>query len=269
MINRICIRMAYVVLALTTLVFSTAATADMMRPMPANGVYVEAIFGADQRAKLQPSSHPFVVKLLDGSENFLCTGVVVAAHSVMTAAHCTGYRDGRFPRSARSIRFIETAEGGRFRVKRSCVSPEYSGEFDAEGLQHITDVTPDIAIVRTVERISGVTGTVRVSTGVEDGDRVFMAGYHSDDLSVLRGQSCAVERFGSMWVYDRLEHRCDSISGSSGAPLLRKRRDGGFEVVGIHSGTADDGSVNFAALIGGEKTADQFVFDTLAQDSTR
>ena len=161
----------------------------------------------------------------------------------------------------KSISFVETADGARHRVSRSCVSPEFEGVTYAGGLQHIGDITPDVALVTTYDRIADVTGTVAVSRNLDDGDRVFLAGYHSDAPGVLRGQSCVAHRYGSVWVYDRIEHRCDSVSGSSGSPLLQKRGDGSFAVVGVHSGTADDKSISYAALMGGEEAVDDFILD--------
>ena len=253
-----------VVLALATFVSSTAA-ADMMRPMPANGVRASAIFGSDDRSTLRARSHAFIVKLLDGHGRFVCTGAVVAGHTILSAAHCTGYSGGEFPRS-RSIRFVETVDGTRYRVNCSSVSPEFEGVTYPGGLLHISDVTPDISLVTTHDRIAAETGTVAVSRNLNDGDRVVLAGYHSDAPGVLLGQSCVAHRYGSVWVYDRIEHKCDSSSGSSGSPLLHRRSDGSVAVVGVHTGTAEDGSTSYAALMGGERAVDDFIADGLTQD---
>ena len=157
---------------------------------------MKAIFGGDGRSTLQSRSYAFIVKLLDGHGRFVCSGSVISGHTVMSAAHCTGYSGGKFPRSMKSISFVETADGARYRVSRSCVSPEFEGVTYAGGLQHIGDITPDVALVTTYDRIADVTGTVAVSRNLDDGDRVFLAGYHSDAPGVLRGQSCVAHRYG-------------------------------------------------------------------------
>ena len=248
-------------IALALAITSSTVAADMARPMPATA-QVEAVFGVDDRVEL---SLPFVVRLLDERGRFVCSGSVIGegGRTVLSSAHCTGYERSRgFPWSKRSIRWVETADGTRVRVTKSCVSPEYGG-VDDDGLLHLTDVTPDVALVRTEKRIPAP--AVAVYRGLSDGDRVLLAGYHGDKPRELQGTICRANRFGSVFVFDRVEHRCDSVAGASGSPLLVKR-GGSYRLVGVHSSTAVDGTTSYASLMGGEKAVDRFIAEGLAGD---
>ena len=250
-------------ITLALAIASSTVAADLIRPMPANGARITAIFGEDDRFSLRL---PFVVRLLDERGAFVCSGSVIgsARRTVLSAAHCTGYARSRgFPRSERSIRWVETTDGARVRVTKSCVSPEYGG-VDDDDLLHLTDITPDVALVTTEKRIPAP--NVAVHRDFSDGDRVLLAGYQTDRPRVLLGSWCHAERFGSMWVYDRIEHRCDSVSGASGSPLLVKRRDGSYGVVGVHSGTAEDGVVSYASFLGGERVVYRFIVNGMGDD---
>ena len=248
-------------IALSLAIACTAASAQMVRPMPASAAHVEAIHGKDDREVQSRSAFPFIVRLLDENQRFICTGSVIGSHTVLTAAHCTGFRDGRFP-SSRWIGFVETADGVRYRVRRSCVSPEYGG-VDDNGLLHRTDITPDIALLVTERRLP--VPTVAVDRNLADGERVWLAGYHGDRPNLLLVNSCVAERFDSVLVWDRVQHRCDSVAGSSGSPILAKKH-GVIVLVGVHSSSAYDGSTSFAALIGGETAVDDFIAEGLARD---
>ena len=249
------------IVVLAFAIASSTVAADMVRPMPANVEHIQAIFGNDDRIEL---SLPFIVRLLDGHGRFVCTGSVIGGgHTVLSSAHCTGYvRSRGFPGSKRSIRWVETADGTRVRVVKSCVSPEYGGVND-DGLLHLTDITPDVALVRTEKRIP--VAAVAVRRDLSDGEGVLLAGYHGDRPRELRGSWCTADRYGSVWVYDRVSHKCDSVSGASGAPLL-VQRGGSYGLVGVHSSTAEDGSISHAALMGGERAVDQFIDEGLADD---
>ena len=248
---------------LVSSVVFTPAAADGIHVMPArDGVSIQSIFGSDDRFFLDWTSRPFraIVRLLRKDGSFICSGSIVGSRSILTSAHCTRFQRGRFA-GEDGAAFAETADGKRYRVTRTCVAPEYSGRDD--GHIDLTDITPDVAILKTGKRIGSVTGWFEVSTRLRDGDPVLLAGFHDDAPESLQGGNCVADKWWSPFVFDRISHRCDVRSGSSGSPLL-VRRGGSYEIVGVHS--ASDNATGYASYIGGEALVRSFIYGEIARD---
>ena len=162
-----------------------------------------------------------------------CTGVLVAADLVVTAAHCLfSARLGRFI-PAGSVNVLLGYSGGGYAAHAVA-----RGYRTAEGFDpHAAEATrgADVALIRLAVPLAGPVLGLAERAG--DG-AVVLGGYQQDRAEVIAADlACrlvgrAVDRAGR----GLLVHGCAATRGSSGAPLLAQAGDGTWQVVGIQSG---------------------------------
>ena len=247
-------------LCTSLLLFVQPALADSPRNTALFGgaTHWAGIWGTDNRFLTewsQPSLRP-IVRLIRADGGLLCTGTVVAEDTVLTAAHCIHetFRNGAFLTSIGvELPQVEIFDGRKFRVDDARVPAE---EFEGpRPFRHdhiaLTDVTPDVAFL-LVRGIARYTGKAHVSPHINDDDAITLIAFHEDQPSRLMAGSCRADLYRSVWVYDRINHRCTVWRGASGGPLVRAeaRDNDQIIVVGVQSAASDNYA--HASYLGGE-----------------
>ena len=197
-----------------------------------------------------------VVRLLDSSGKFICTGSVVGPTTILTAAHCL-YWDGnwRARRGGRPM-FAKIWDGRRFALNDWHLLKRYNG-YALRPTRRATTLDQyaiDVAMVSTSKKISNAVGgflgiTKRNGWGLGRDTSLntpmYLIGFHGD-VETQRPERLVLEdcngeyRSSSLVILvkiisdlGRIEHRCDSAGGSSGSPLLTDSGNG-FHIFGVH-----------------------------------
>jgi protease YdgD len=207
-------------------------------------VRLPGIQGRDDRVMLDSVEWPWTAigRVNRGGHGF-CTGTLVAADTVLTAAHCLFEdRSGRRLRP-REIFFLPGYRRGEApavgRV-RDVVVPRAFSLAERPSAQR---VAYDWALLRLRRPLTTPPLPIDVLAPAPGGDAdraVLSAGYGQDRPHLLSlHDGCAVsERL----AHDRiLVHTCDATAGASGSPLLRRTQSGGYALVGVITGSAGDG----------------------------
>lgn len=204
-----------------------------------------------------PGALPASIALEIGGDNF-CSGVVVSATQILTAAHCvTGWtRDGLlemhelfYPYTDReneihephSIRAIYLSPTWPVDLNLDDARSRQKYGFSSKKLLGLTDV----AIIEVTEPLSMPAASLSFQP-VRAGDAVLVGGYgcitdgggEFGQLTAAWKKVVAVGRFTFETAYPDLDpsHRSHLCEGDSGGPVYRALNDGrGFEVVGINS----------------------------------
>lgn len=164
-----------------------------------------------------------------------CTGTLIAADLVLTAAHCLFDRETGARLSDADFRFNAALHNGRplahRAVRRAVAHPDY----DPLEQDRVGEVPVDMALVELDRPVPA--GTIRpipTRSGVQVGDRVQIVSYgRGRELSASIETGCDLrDRVGGMQVLN-----CYANPGSSGAPVFH-RINGHYGVVSVISGTA-------------------------------
>jgi protease YdgD len=174
---------------------------------------------ADERARIAPPGYPFdaVGRVERGGDGY-CTGVLVAADRVVTAAHCLWDRElGRLVPPAR-LHFVAGFRRGDYRghakVRAVRVDPEL--RFDARGRPSRLDLD---YVELTLERaVAGVT-PLELAPPRSAGRELVRVGYGRSRpyLPTSTGPCLPIEASSSARL---LVHDCPAQDGDSGGPLL-------------------------------------------------
>ncbi|MBV8679149.1 MAG: trypsin-like serine protease [Aquitalea sp.] len=203
-------------------------------------------FGKDDRVKTDPDSPQWQpVGQLETRSHLLCTATLVAEDVVVTAGHCFINKHGRFDPA---ITFTVGLAGREFSEQSGIRSVQVDKTFLA-GLEHRPDGTyipkkiagRDFAFVRLSQPLGRSRGTIAVFPGNSAqlqqqlqaiNWKVTNGGYPLDDLShLLVHTNCQAT---GLLADGRLTHRCDTLEGNSGSPILA-RINGRMVLVGIQS----------------------------------
>ncbi|PXY26187.1 serine protease [Prauserella sp. PE36] len=205
----------------------------------AGAVFVPAA-GAQQTSGTQPyivggtdasiADHPYAVYLVDERENQFCGGTLVAADTVITAAHCAvavrsselGVVAGRQDKRG--------ADGMRFDVRRVWVAPDYEDPTTGDDIAVLTlagsapyrparVAGPQDEALYAPGTMATVLGWGRLSEGGEKSDTLRSARVPvMDDLSC--GQSYGTYDPQTMLCAGYPEGGVDACQGDSGGPLV-------------------------------------------------
>lgn len=215
------------------------------------------IQGEDDRRGIASTDWPWTaIGRVNRTTGGYCTGALIAADRVLTAAHCLwDPRQGRL-RPASVLYFISGydrgAIAGHAAVRAYRVAPGYDGARREDPRQALNDWAV-LALASPIETIAPLP-ILPMDGGALDRaaaeGRLVQAGYSQDRPHMLSiDAGCPVDRLvaGGRLVV----HGCDAVSGDSGSPLLvlgsRPAQahgraglaiEGGAAIAGLHIGSA-------------------------------
>jgi len=236
--------------ALTATLFSLAAIA------PAHAIGKaekrQLFFGHDDRHTLVPDALPWrAIGQIETASHSICTATLIADDVVLTAGHC--FKDPETGRFDPAVSFAAALNGkqaaARVATTQVFVDRRLFAGLTAEGGGLIVDpkvARYDYAFVRLAKPIGRTLGYLPLI----DGDRatlqtrladarwrVTQAGYPIDDPSHLTmHEQCRAIR---LLPDGRLSHRCDTLPGDSGSPLLLIDGAGKATIVALQSSAPD------------------------------
>lgn len=203
-------------------------------------------YGKDNRVKVPVDAMPWqTIGQLETAGHLRCSGTLVAPDVVLTAGHCFVGKKGHFDPA---VSFMLGIEGNTYDTLVG-VKRVYVSQVLLKGIirhAHSMTIPPavapyDFAFVRLSQPAGKDFGFLPVFSGnaaalklllKQENYRVTQAGYPVDTNGVMMAhKSCqAVE----LQDDGRLGHRCNTLPGDSGSPILAAH-NGSYVVIGLQS----------------------------------
>ncbi len=204
-------------------------------------------FGKDERVRVDnPTTPPWdAIGQLETASGNLCTATLIAPNLALTAGHCLLTPPDGAPDKAVALRFVSRNGIWRYEIHgiegRVTSSLRRRLKPDGDGWIVPPAAAPwDFGLVVLNYAISGITpvplfqgdkDALTAALKVQD-RKVTQSGYPEDHLNTLyRHESCQVTGWAQQSV---LSHRCDTLPGDSGSPLLLKT-DSGWALIAVQS----------------------------------
>lgn len=189
-------------------------------------------FGYDHRIKIShPAAAPWqAIGQLETESGNLCTATLISKNLALTAGHCLLKPPGQFDKPI-ALRFIANANGWQYTLTdiKAQVAPKliHKLKIDGEGWIVPTQAAPsDYAVIIIKYPPLGIT-PISLFNGTRTElkhalrsaqNKVTQAGYPADHLETLYAHpNCIVTGWAQNAI---LSHRCDTLPGDSGSPLL-------------------------------------------------
>ena len=176
-----------------------------------------------------------------------CSGVVVAADKILTAAHCLfNYRSQRFI-SADALHFLVGYRIGRYAVHARIASYEVGEGFDP--LRYGETSNADWAVLTATKRLPVGIEPLKLSDSlVPRGTKAILVGYPQDRaFAMTADRNCELrdEVDGGQFLL----HTCRGIKGYSGAPILVSAGSGDVQIAGIQIAAFRAGGIDRAVAL--------------------
>lgn len=200
----------------------------------------------DRQAVGNATEEPWdAIGQLETASGNLCTATLIAPHLALTAGHCLLTPPKGKPDKAVALRFISHKGVWTYEIHgiEGRVAPSLNGRLKADGDGWIVPSAAapwDFGLVVLRNPPSGITPIPLFSGNKSDlaaalqaaDNKVTQSGYPADHLDRLYShRDCTV----TGWVQASvLSHRCDTLPGDSGSPLLLKTENG-WQVIAVQS----------------------------------
>ena len=186
----------------------------------------------DTRRPVPPGQVPWnAVGEVETTAGNRCTGTLVGARSMVTAAHCLVTADAAALVRPRDITFRIGGRSARGVALRS--APQFDTRREEPWRSDWAVVTLDAPL--------GEGRALRMAQEPpREGLALALPGWQHDRPGILLADlGCRVVVFGTFGAQGMLVgHNCAGTLGSSGAPLIARAEDGGFVVVGVQAKAA-------------------------------
>ena len=204
------------------------------------------LFGHDDRQPVATDASPWsAVAQIETAEQNLCSGLLIAPQWVLSAGHCF-IAANRRQQAALTVRLAGQPHQSQ-QPDKLFLPQELAAGLTATGDSFI--ITPvasryDVALLHLPSPVHAITPVPlwsgdRHSLQIaldQQGNQVNQGGYPQDSLDTLLVHSrCQIRKFNAQGI---LEHRCDTLPGDSGSPLLLPTHQG-WRVIGIQSSAPD------------------------------
>jgi protease YdgD len=192
--------------------------------------------GFDDRVLMDTAVFPWsAIGRIDFDDGSECTGTLVAADIVVTAAHCVHNADGEIAAAGVFSSGFERP-GGPLEARITGYFPAPRFNPDLFYSSNKLDGT-DWAYLRIAEPLGDELGVVAMEPLLTINDVTLdQAGYSWDTGGHLSGHlGCPAIRLNTEGT---LEHACDTTQGDSGSPLMVHRRDA-WSIVAVDSNYRD------------------------------
>lgn len=204
------------------------------------------LFGHDDRQAVATDASPWsAVAQIETAEQNLCSGLLIAPQWVLSAGHCF-ISANRRQQAALTVRLA--GQPHRTQQPDKVLLPqELAAGLTATGDSFI--IAPgasryDVALLHLPAPVHAITPiplwsgdrhSLQIALN-QQGNQVSQGGYPQDSLDTLLVHSrCQIRKFNAQGI---LEHRCDTLPGDSGSPLLLPTHQG-WRVIGIQSSAPD------------------------------
>jgi len=239
-------RIAVLLFLCSFLALSFSTRADS--PSDASAEEQNALFfGKDQRIKVAETSEwPWqAIGQVETASGNLCTATLISPHLALTAGHCVLAPPNHLDKAV-SLRFISDAKGWQYQTENieTLVDPKLAKKLKPDGDGWIVPPAAaayDFALIRLkdqealpIKPLPLWLGDSKALTQAlkKTKNLITQAGYPEDHLNSLYGhQGCKITGWAQKGV---LSHRCDTLPGDSGSPLLLKTNDG-WRLIAIQS----------------------------------